>query len=214
MILKKRKKHLYLGSNLDYLLAQHNLDIKNLSQVTAVPPATIARMRRKGSNPTISSLEPLLDFFRVDMDSLLYEDMTSDAYKNKKAVGGLTYIPIVSLEDARRERKQAKVSKIIGAAGIRGQNVFGIQINSDSLAPAFQNNSTVIVDPDLKPVEGDYVLCILGGADEAPVFRQIFIDGKNFYFRPINPGFGEMRHHEKYLIVGVIIKTIESFREN
>lgn len=213
MTLKKRKKPLFLGINLDYLLAQFGLDIKSLSAETGVPPATIARMRKKGSNPTISSLEPLLDFFRVDMDSLLYEDMSSDTYKNKKAIGNLTYVPIVALHEAHHDRRHTKISKIIGAAGITGKDVFGIDINSDGLAPAFQNNSTVIIDPELKPVEGDYVLCVLGDEQEAPVFRQVFMDGKNLYFRPVNPGFGDMKHYEKYHIIGVIIKTIESYRE-
>lgn len=209
---KKGKKALFLSSNLTYLLTQHSLDIKNLSIETGVPAATLARLRRDGSNPTLSSIEPLLDFFRVDMDAFLYEDMSDPNYQDRKKMGDLVPISVYTLEEIASGRENAKVLKFIGAAGITGENAFGISINSDALAPAFQSNSIIIIDPNLKPVEGDYVLCCLGSGEEAPVFRQIFIDGNAYYFKPVNPGFGEMRHYEFYKILGVVIKSIESYR--
>lgn len=209
---KKGKKTLFLSSNLTYLLTQHALDIKNLSIETGVPAATLARLRRDGSNPTLSSIEPLLDFFKVDMDTFLYEDMSNPNYQDRKKMGDLVHISVYSLEEIATGRENAKVLKFIGAAGITGKNVFGISINSDALAPAFQSNSIIIIDPNLKPVEGDYVLCCLGSGEEAPVFRQIFIDGNDYYFKPVNPGFGEMKHYEVYKILGVVIKSIESYR--
>lgn len=48
MILKQKKKPLYLKENLDYLLKLHDLDIKNLSIETGIPAATLARMKKKG----------------------------------------------------------------------------------------------------------------------------------------------------------------------
>ena len=203
---KKGKKALFLSSNLTYLLTQHSLDIKNLSIETGVPAATLARLRRDGSNPTLSSIEPLLDFFRVDMDAFLYEDMSDPNYQDRKKMGDLVPISVYTLEEIPSGRENAKVLKFIGAAGITGENVFGISINSDALAPAFQSNSIIIIDPNMKPVEGDYVLCCLGSGEEAPVFRQIFIDGNDYYFKPVNPGFGEMRHYELYKILGVVIR--------
>ncbi|CAM4459777.1 MAG: hypothetical protein LEGION0403_FIIPPAGN_01320 [Legionella sp.] len=81
------------------------------------------------------------------------------------------------------------------------------------MAPAFQNNSIVILDPDLTPVDGDYVLCKFNEEQNTtPVFRQVFIDGNDFYFKPINPGFGDMKHFEEFSILGVVIKSIETYR--
>ena len=211
-VYKKEKKPSFLSKNLNYLLLQHSLDIKNLSIETGVPPATISRLRRDGTNPTLSSLEPLLDFFRVDIDAFLYKDMSSPSYKNRKQLGELVHISVYTLEEIAHGIKSAKVLKFIGAAGITGENVFGISINSYALDPAFQSNSIIIMDPDLKPIEGDYVLCHLGTSYDAPVFRQIFLDGSNYYFKPINPGFGDMKHYEHFNMIGVVIKSIESYR--
>ncbi|MGC1182382.1 S24 family peptidase [Legionella sp.] len=210
---KKEKKKSFLSANLTYLLSQHSLDIKQLSIATGVPAATLARLKRDSGNPTVSSIEPLIDFFRVEMDAFLYEDLSSLEYKNKKKMGNLVPISVYSLEEIAHGRKNAKVLKFIGAAGITSEDVFGVAINSDVLKPAFQSNSIVIIEPNLKPVEGDYVLCNLSdSSNDAPVFRQIFMNGNDFYFKPVNPGFGEMKHFERYKIIGVVTKSIESYR--
>lgn len=210
---KKEKKLMFLGSNLTYLLAQHSLDIKNLSIETGIPVATLSRLRKKGNNPTLSSIEPLLDFFRVDIDTFLYEDMTSIDYQDRKKIGGLIHISVYTLEDIMLGKNSNKIVNFINPAGITKQNIFGISISNDALAPAFQSNTIAVIDPDLTPVEGDYVLCCLSKEiNEPPVFRQIFIDGNDYYFKSINPMFGEMKRYEYYKILGVIIKSIESFR--
>ena len=89
--------------------------------------------------------------------------------------------------------------------------MFGVSITTNTLAPAFQNNSIVVIDPDLAPKESDYLLCCLGD-DLNPVFRQIFMDGSQYFFKPINPGFGEMRFYETFTIIGIAIKSIGSYR--
>lgn len=213
MSVKIKQRKCRLGENLDYLLKQYGMDIKNLSIAAGVPASTITRIRRQG-NPTIATLEPLLDFFRLDMDSLLYADMSDPDYQQRKQSGKLTHLPVYSLEDIKRgldKMKSAKISKFVGAAGITGERVFGVHITTQSLVPAFRKNSIAIVDPDLLPKEGDYVLCCFDG-DETLVFRQVFMDGKHYFFKPVNPEFGEMKSYKKFEIIGVIIKSIESYR--
>ena len=211
MLIKQKKKTLYLSRNVDYLLRLHNIDIKNLSMQVGIPPATIARIRRADSNPTVATIEPLLDFFRVDMDTLLYIDMSKPEYQYKKQSGDFVYIPVVEMQDAKKNITTSKIIKFTGAAGITGKHVFGVNISTEALAPAFQNNSIVIIDPDLTPKESDYVLCCLEN-DPNLVFRQIFIDGSHYFFKPINPGFGEMKFYKKFNIIGVVIKSIGSYR--
>lgn len=212
MKLKKGEKKLLLSKNLNYLLTQHSLDIKELSSATGLPSATLSRLKKDGNNPTLSSIEPLVEFFRVNIDSFLYEDMSNPNFQNKKKMGNLIHIPVYTLEDISPILGEAKILKFIGAAGITGKNVFGVTINSDSLAPAFQNNSILLVDPDLNPIEGDYVFCYLGNTYEIPLVRQVFIDGNDYYFKSINPGFTDLKSYQDYRIIGVIIKSIESFR--
>lgn len=210
MLLKRKKKPSCLGKNIEYLLKLHNIDIKNLAIQTGVPAATIARMRQKNSNPTISTLEPLLDFFRVDIDDLLYKDISHPEYQIKRQTGDLVYIPVIEMANVK-DVKSSKIITFIGAAGITNKQVFGVPIMTNTLAPAFQNNSIVIIDPVLSPKESDYVLCCLD-EDPIPVFRQVFMDGSQYFFKPINPGFGEIKFHQRFDVIGVVIKSIGSYR--
>lgn len=84
MFLARKKKASQLGKNIEYLLKLHKLDIKNLAIQTGVHPATISQMKLEKSNPTVATLEPLLDFFRLDMDTLLYKDISHPDYQKKK----------------------------------------------------------------------------------------------------------------------------------
>ena len=209
MVLKKAQKTSYLVSNLEHLLNEFQLDIKNLAAATGVPAPTLARIKRQGANPTISTLEPLLEFFRIDLDSLLYEDITSKEYQNKKRSGLLTHIPVIALEDV--DKKDPIINQFVGSAGITNPDVFGVQIKSQALNPIFPNNCIVIIDPHTPPQEGDYVLCQLN-QDKEWVFRQLFKDGNQCFFKPLNPDFGQMQSYKTFEILGVIIKSIDNFR--
>ncbi len=131
-----RKRKCRLGENLNFLLKLHNIDIKNLASSVGMPASTIARMRRKG-NPTVASLEPLLDFFRVDMDTLLYTDMSHPDYQTKCRSGKLLHVPVFNLETItssfRVTSQSSKITKFVGAAGISGKRIFGVSIDTLSL---------------------------------------------------------------------------------
>ncbi|CAM4376199.1 MAG: putative HTH-type transcriptional regulator [Legionella sp.] len=207
------KRKLFLSMNLNHLLKEYGIDSKDLSLETGIPTTTISRLRNECSNPTLSSIEPLLNFFRVKFDDLLYEDMSSDKYQERRKMGELIHIAVYSLEELSTGSRNTKLHKFVTTTGITNPNSFGVAINSEVLAPAFQNNSIVILDPDLNPMDGDYVLCKLNDEPNTPpVFRQIFIDGNDLYFKPINPGFGDMKHFDEYFILGVVIKSIETYR--
>lgn len=130
MFLAKNKKALYLGKNIEYLLKLHKLDIKNLAIQTGIPPATLSQIKLEKNSPRVVTLEPLLDFFRIDMDTLLYKDISHSDYQEKKKMGDLICIPVVDLKNAKNV-KSSNVLKFIGAAGITNKNVFGISITTD-----------------------------------------------------------------------------------
>lgn len=206
---KETSKPVFISKNLDYLLNEHQIDIKNLSIETGVPAPSISRLKREGANPTIATLEPLLDFFRIDMKSFLYEDLSSSQYNNKKKVGEIIPIPIYSLDNFNSSKEN--IIQFIGASGVTNPKCFGVSIESEALFPVFQKNSTLIIDPDLQPHEGDFIFCMLDD-NVSPVFRKIIFDGNTPYFKPINPAFGDPSKHKQYEILGVVIKSIETFR--
>lgn len=212
-VLKSRfkKRQRILHKNIGFLLNKNSLDIKSLSAATNIPMATIVRMKKEENNPTISTIEPIADFFRVDIDDLLYEDLSGEQYQNKQKVGNVRYISVINLDDIREWPLNFDKNVVIGTVGSLNEGSFGISVDSDSLMPVFYKNSILIVDSGVKPKDGDYVFCLIE-KNSIPVLRQIFIDGNNHFIKPINPNYGGMISAKKLNIVGVVIKSIENYR--
>ncbi len=207
--IKKRKRQIH--SNIDYLMEKFSLDITSLSMETGVPIATISRMKKEDNNPTISSIEPLAEFFRIDLNDLLYEDLSSMDYQSKKKIGNIQFVPTAKLEEINQWPIQFNPKLYMGTIGNLNNGSFGLLISTDSLTPIFYKNSILIIDPLILPKDGDYVFCLLQ-EEKIPVIRQIFVDGSNNFFKPINPGYGEMILIKKFQILGVIVKSIENYR--
>jgi len=202
------KKQNHLSSNIEFLLRSQSLDIKNLSILTGVPAPSISRLKREGANPTIATLEPIANYFDIDIETLLYTNVSNSNYNSTRE--SVSEIPIYHLDDVCRNDKIA--IDYMGVHGVKGEHsAYGVRVPSESLKPVFNKGSLLIVDSSIKPQEGDYVLCSTG-EDESPVFRQVFLDGRRMFFKPINPLFGESSTEAKYNVLGVIVKSVEQFR--
>src|SRR5579871_3410447 len=114
---KTAKRKRYLHANLSYLLSRDSLDIPSLSAETGVPIATIFRMKKEDNNPTLSSLEPISEFFRIELHDFLYEDITSDEYQKKKMIGDVQYIPVINLADIKKWPAEFNEKIYIGTNG-------------------------------------------------------------------------------------------------
>ena len=204
----KNKKTSFLNKNIDFLLRKENIDIKNLALVTGVPAPSISRLKRVGANPTISTLEPISSYFDIDIQSLMYSDLSGAKQKVKR--DNMADVPIYRLDDVSLE--EPNVVEYISVSGVnKTHNLFGLQIRSESLKPVFNKGSIVVIDPNINAQEGDYVLCSVSKYDP-PLFRQVFFDGKRSVFRSINPQLNDGLVDQDYSIIGVIVKAIEQFR--
>ncbi len=206
----KRKKR-FLDQNLNFLLKKFDIDSRTLSLETGIPLPTIFRIKRADNNPTLSTVEPIAEFFRVDMHALLYEDISSDEYQNKRKMGDIQYIPIMKLGDIKIWPISFEAKLYIGTVGNLSNKSFGIEIDTDSLNPIFYKNSFVIIDPAVEAKDMDYIFCTIG-SDNIPVFRQYFSEGKSCFLKPINPNYGEMAPIKKFSTLGVVVSSIERYR--
>lgn len=83
-------------------------------------------------------------------------------------------------------------------------NAFAIEIRDQSMSPAFAAGDRVIIDPEIAPVPGDFVVAIVCG--EA-VFRKFRKQTQNeFGLVPLNPDFPTLSGNEVEKIVGVMVE--------
>jgi transcriptional regulator with XRE-family HTH domain len=206
----KNKTSNFLSSNIDFLLRKEKLDVKNLSLLTGIPAPSISRLKKEGVNPTLSTLKPISDYFEVDMESLVYTDLSNENAQFRK--DEQLSIPILSLDGFNLD--SPTVLEHISLSGIEAShNIVGVRVNSESLKPIFRKNTIAIIDTTITAQEGDYVLCAFN--QHSPVvFRQVFFEGEKKLFRPIGNVLHDGQLETDYTIVGVVIKAVdvEAFR--
>jgi len=91
------------------------------------------------------------------------------------------------------------------------QYAFALVVHGDSMAPEFRDGDVIIVDPELSPESGDYVIAKNG--DDA-TFKQFVRDGSSVFLKPLNERYPikDMTGVTKFRIVGVVREKKSRYR--
>lgn len=94
---------------------------------------------------------------------------------------------------------------------IKGRNLFALRVENDSMEPIFHSGDIIIVNPNLKPESGDYVIVRLKGENEV-TFKKLVLKKKLVILKPLNPKYEDIILTEKkdFEIIGKVVerKTI------
>lgn len=86
---------------------------------------------------------------------------------------------------------------------------FALRVRGDSMiAPdgtGFPEGSIIIVDPEVEPKNGDFVVVRFDDSDEA-TFKRLVIDGPHRILRPLNPQFPTIPVTPDARICGVVVE--------
>jgi SOS-response transcriptional repressor LexA len=89
------------------------------------------------------------------------------------------------------------------------RHTFALRVTGDSMEPEFREGMIIIVEPDMEPQPGDYV--IAKNADDEPTFKQLVKDGSDWYLKPLNSQW-PMKPLGKAKIIGVVRAVEKRFR--
>ncbi|WP_158667279.1 LexA family protein [Vitreoscilla sp. C1] len=91
-------------------------------------------------------------------------------------------------------------------------NAFGLRVRGQSMCDptgrvSFQEGETILVDPEMEPRNGDYVIVRLDDANEA-TFKKLVIEGEKKYLIALNPDWPDriIEVNENATIVGVVFE--------
>jgi len=90
-----------------------------------------------------------------------------------------------------------------------GRHTFALRVVGDSMEPDFTPGMILIVEPDLDPQPGDYVIA-KNGSDET-TFKQLVKDGADWYLRPCNARY-PLKPLGSSAIIGVVRAVEKRFR--
>ena len=222
--LRNSKTSFSVAQVLKKLIDDNHLNVSQLSKNTGLSNTTIKRMCTEDeANPTLSSVEKLADFFGIKASQMLgLEPLTTQNTGYFPKTEFWNNVPLLTLEESLfwpENEKSIKENKLTQYAKTDidiSDKTFAIIAKNGTLEPRFPDGTVLIIEPDRTPKNKDFVLVLIN-SKKLPQFRQIFVDGSDYYVKAINPDMANVNQLEPinfkcFKLIGIIIQAkIEFF---
>ncbi|MCH9269656.1 LexA family protein [Pantoea ananatis] len=210
-----------LGTRLKSLRKERKLTQAQLGKAIGVSDVTIGYWEKDQNQPGGLSLTKLAKYFGVSESFIVTgkEEGSNVSF----APMGYRKIPVISWVQAGNWTSASDASNIEGALDFiltsepHSMGTFALLIRGKSMEPDFREGDSIIVDPDLCPKPGDYVVA-KNGSDEATFkkyrSRGVTEDGEGaFELVPLNEDFATLNSlYEKIEIIGVVVEHRRKMR--
>lgn len=93
----------------------------------------------------------------------------------------------------------------------KGERMFALKVNGDSMEPVFKDGDVIIVDPDAESYHNDFVIAKDILENEA-TFKQLRRLGDQYMLHPLNPAYVDivMDGSKRWVIAGKVVQRIEN----
>ncbi|MFT3741565.1 MAG: S24 family peptidase [Gammaproteobacteria bacterium] len=209
-----------LAINLNELLKSHNLNANQLAHLLDIPMMTIRRLLLgETTDPRISTLKILADYFNISVDSLINDSKNS--FLNKHIEKTKSYFVPKMTWDILKEIEAISDIDLINwnewqhisikeKNGI-GSNAFALG-SRPSMYLRFPKGTIFILDPNIDPIDGDIVLIKFYKTKELTL-RELVIDAPNWQLKPLVPSSNIVSYNsEEHQIMGINVLAVLSNR--
>jgi len=202
-----RSMHSMLITNLQKLLAEQKINETELSRQTHIPQPTIHKIfSGKTTDPRISTLQILADYFHTTIDALYSSHLpaTRASLQSK-------WIPLMTWHDCR------KLHKLIPSlvkhhwphwivTESHPHQMYALKTKT-SMEPRFARGTILIVDIEKEITDGEFIVVHYPNTQEATL-RQLSSDGPTQLLMPLNEGLGKPERLNKSIqMLGVITQS-------
>jgi len=208
-----------LNEILSRLMFQRRIRTAELARRINVPQPTLSRiMSGATTNPHLSSLKSIADFFELTVDQLkgLQPILWLDSKETESA--GWTKIPVLTYSQATRwaeGKEDISGNELLSTDAKIGEHAYALTVKDASMEPQFPKDTLLIIEPDKTPKDRSFVIVTLEDYPEI-IFRQLLIDGPHQYLKPISPDFDKFKMMllgKKDKISGVLVQARRNYDE-
>lgn len=204
-----------LADNILHLMEKKGVSDSDIARALGLPYNTIKRITSgETTDPKISTLSLIADFFNVSIDQLLTtnnENLTLNSDHKKPAL-----VPLLSWLDL----ENSKILYTINANNWTNWQPVALPDNyklsnysfaiesRKSMQPRFPQGTIFIINPDERPIDGDIVLIKILQTNELGL-RELAIDPPIWQLFSISDNHDPIIYNEdKYQIIGTVVSTI------
>lgn len=120
----------------------------------------------------------------------------------------ISYVQAGSLTEARAITDLTGDFEYVLADADIPEYCFALRIDGDSMQPEFKEGDIIIIDPELLPMPGEFVVAKNGGHEATfKKYRPLGVGINEFELVPLNPDYPVLRSADMHLqIIGVMIE--------
>lgn len=204
-----------LADNLAHLLREANLSENDLAKAVGLPYNTVHRLiLRTTSDPRMSTLKPIAEFFNVSIDAL-----TGSKQFPLGSAGRITSprsVPLLGWEILRDKKFLSNINRQTwhdweAIAYAKQENLsadaFALE-SSKSMQPRFPEGSVFIVDPNVEAMDGDLILVRFKETGDISL-RELAVDSPHWQLMPIVQGSSSLAYDKKaHDVIGIVVLTM------
>jgi len=200
-----------LITNIQNLMRNNGVSEAQLSRQTGIPQPTLHKiLSGKTSDPRISTIKTIAEFFNVSVDSLYNENAKQLNTNQHQGVSA----PIISWSDCLQAQKFiAKLSANNWDDWVLVDQEFQGSFcltSKPSMAPYFPKGTILVVDSAETPRDGDLVIVHFKETTEATL-RELSLDGPTKMLVPLNDNVEATPYDNNAKILGVVVQSRFSY---
>ena len=205
------EKHAHrLSENLKLLMEECDMDGTKLSKYTCIPSTTINRLRKEKTitNPTLSTLLPLSEFFSLNVSQLIGDEPLAESrikgiYHAEPIK--LHHIPLLSWQDAILWPASISTpQKFVQTEHHYSKQTFALLVESEDWEN-FTKDTILLVDPLCQAEHKDLVIVFKQG-HVIPSLKQLLLDDETRYLKPLTSGYTTSAMTPEYKILGTVVE--------
>jgi len=205
-----------LGARIRQVLEERNMSQSALARAVGVKQQTVSYICSDNGAESSRYTTKIAEALGVNPSWLQYGGAGKYHPVVRIEVSGIEVsvvrIPLLSSDQALAFAATGLLPATVGRAlmteALHRPRCFAIELEGESMAPAFAAGDKVVIDPDLFPEPGDFVCAVHSGAI---TFRKYRERGKQdglllFELAPINSDWPVVRSEDGANVVGVMIE--------
>lgn len=231
-----------IGKTIRLLRKRRGLTLNQLATLIESDPGNLSRLERDQQGYSDQIISKIASALQVPVAALFIDEDHGNSVAEsdggsrtasapfdenvKPAAIGLRAVPVISSVQAGALRDMETPYPLGSGYAVEYTDddrlsrwAFGLDVEGLSMMPTFQPGDRLIVDPELSPNPGDYVVA-RNGSDQATFkkYRPRGIDGNGemiFELVPLNEDYPTLRSDTEHLvIIGVVTEYKKKLRRN
>lgn len=189
-------------------MRSRNINEATLARETQIPQATLHKiLSGKTSDPRISTLKILADYFKTTLDDLYSHDMNQGIHEKKSA----NSIAIISWQDCLNSSEIIKPlttnnwDSWLVVDSVLHESSYALS-SKPCMEPRFPRGTILIVDPETSPDDGDLVIVHYPDTNEATL-RELSQDGPIRMLLSYNQNIPPEQLTKDIKIIGTVVQS-------